>query len=219
MRDVCRRVRETGVDGVLIGRSAQGAPWLFRNKQAVKQALSSTARDFYWKNRRVFLDERFQIIVEHSEHFNDSVSPRSFVAMRKHLTWYCRNFRGAAEMRAQMTRASNAAEVRRTLADFLTRGEEVHAGSPAVHITQPSRQCFPFQLDRFLHGFDPCFDFAAAPRDFGAARRAFEVIAPEFDETLSADLSIEDEVLQFAAGKGAFGGRGRRKASSSVATR
>ena len=43
MRDVCRRVRETGVDGVLIGRSAQGAPWLFRNKQAVKQALSSGA--------------------------------------------------------------------------------------------------------------------------------------------------------------------------------
>ena len=43
MRDVCRRVRETGVDGVLIGRSAQGAPWLFRNKQAVKQALNSGA--------------------------------------------------------------------------------------------------------------------------------------------------------------------------------
>jgi hypothetical protein len=54
--------------------------------------------------------------------------------MRKHLTWYCRNFRGAVEMRAQMTRASNAAEVRRTLADFLTRGEELHAGSPAVHM-------------------------------------------------------------------------------------
>jgi nucleoside triphosphate pyrophosphatase len=29
----------------------------------------------------------------------------------------------------------------------------------------------------------------------------FEVIAPEFDEKLSADLSIEDDVLQFAAGK------------------
>ena len=29
----------------------------------------------------------------------------------------------------------------------------------------------------------------------------FEVIAPEFDETLNAELSIEDEVLRFAAGK------------------
>ena len=37
----------------------------------------------------------------------------------------------------------------------------------------------------------------------------FEVIAPEFDETLSADLSIEDEVLQFAAGKARSVARGR----------
>ena len=133
MRDVCRRVRETGVDGVLIGRSAQGAPWLFRNKQAVKQALNSGA-DFLLEETPVSLDERFQIIVEHSEHFERLCESSRFVAMRKHLTWYCRNFRGAAEMRAQMTRASNAAEVRRTLADFLARGEEVHAGSPAVHM-------------------------------------------------------------------------------------
>src|SRR5258708_35858396 len=38
---------------------------------------------------------------------------------------------------------------------------------------------------------------------------SFEVIAPEFDETLSADLSIEDEVLQFAAGKARSVARGR----------
>src|SRR5258708_9351664 len=37
----------------------------------------------------------------------------------------------------------------------------------------------------------------------------FEVIAAEFDETLSADLSIEDEVLQFAAGKARSVARGR----------
>ena len=37
----------------------------------------------------------------------------------------------------------------------------------------------------------------------------FEVIAPEFDEKLSADLSIEDEVLQFAAGKARSVARGR----------
>jgi len=37
----------------------------------------------------------------------------------------------------------------------------------------------------------------------------FEVIAPEFDEKLSADLSIEDEVLQFAAGKARSVAHGR----------
>ena len=37
----------------------------------------------------------------------------------------------------------------------------------------------------------------------------FEVIAPEFDEKLSADLSIEDDVLQFAAGKARSVARGK----------
>jgi hypothetical protein len=40
------------------------------------------------------------------------------MAMRKHLSWYCRNFRGAAEMRAKMTRANSADEVRYRLQEF-----------------------------------------------------------------------------------------------------
>jgi tRNA-dihydrouridine synthase B len=39
LRDAFRRVRDTEVDGVLIGRGAQGDPWLFQNKHAVTQAL------------------------------------------------------------------------------------------------------------------------------------------------------------------------------------
>ncbi len=39
MHDVSERVRQTRVDGVLIGRSAQGDPWMFRAKAAVKRAL------------------------------------------------------------------------------------------------------------------------------------------------------------------------------------
>ena len=149
MRDVCRRVRETGVDGVLIGRSAQGAPWLFRNKQAVKQALNSGA-DFLLEEPPISLDERFQIIVEHSEHFERLCESSRFVAMRKHLTWYCRNFRGAAEMRARMTRASNAADVRCTLADFLScGGDEVRARTAGVY-TRPFDSTLPSVSARSL---------------------------------------------------------------------
>ena len=38
--DAHRRIRETHVDGVLIGRGAQGDPWLFREKDRVKEALA-----------------------------------------------------------------------------------------------------------------------------------------------------------------------------------
>ena len=40
MTQVQRRVRETQVDGVLLGRVAQGNPWIFRAKHQVKRALA-----------------------------------------------------------------------------------------------------------------------------------------------------------------------------------
>lgn len=49
--------------------------------------------------------------------------------MRKHLTWYCRNFRGAADMRARMTRANSAADVRRCLAEFMTSAPDEARGA------------------------------------------------------------------------------------------
>ncbi|HKY07046.1 MAG TPA: tRNA-dihydrouridine synthase [Candidatus Binatia bacterium] len=112
------RVRQTGVDGVLIGRGAQGDPWIFRGKEMLKNAL----RDG-WERMAgdvpIPMEERFRVIAEHAEHFERCFGPSRFVAMRKHLTWYCRNFRGAAEMRARMTRATSADEVRRQLREFL----------------------------------------------------------------------------------------------------
>lgn len=127
LADALRRVRETGVDGVLIGRGAQGDPWLFRDKNRLKSAYR-TGGDFNIDPDSVGLAERFRVIIEHSEHFERACGRERFMAMRKHLTWYCRHFRGAAEMRAQMTRANNAAEVRRHLAQFLaTQGDDENA--------------------------------------------------------------------------------------------
>jgi tRNA-dihydrouridine synthase len=131
LQDVFRRVRETGVDGVLIGRGAQGDPWLFRNKDGVKQALRASAQ-FPSVDPSISLEERFAVIVEHCEHFERLCGRSRFMAMRKHLTWYCRNFRGAAEMRARMTRANSADEVRRCLAEFLSAAskDELTSRSP-----------------------------------------------------------------------------------------
>ncbi|HEX9786926.1 MAG TPA: tRNA-dihydrouridine synthase [Candidatus Binatia bacterium] len=118
MRDAYRRVRQTGVDGVLIGRGAQGDPWLFREKEAIKRALRGDG-ELMLHAAAVGLEERFRVVIEHCELFERLSGVARFVAMRKHLTWYCRNFRGAAEMRARLTRANNAAEVRRGLTEFM----------------------------------------------------------------------------------------------------
>lgn len=130
LHDVYRRVRQTGVDGVLIGRGAQGDPWIFRNKGAVKKALGGNY-ELFLPVAPVDIAERFRVVVEHSEHFERASGRSRFMAMRKHLTWYCRNFRGAAEMRARMTRSDSAEDVRRCLHEFMAR-ELVEANAPSA---------------------------------------------------------------------------------------
>jgi tRNA-dihydrouridine synthase len=148
LQDAYRRVCQTGVDGVLIGRSAQGDPWIFREKDALKRALR---RNLGWtaQGAPVGLEERFRVMVEHGEHFERLCGRSRFMAMRKHLTWYCRHFRGAAEMRARMGRANSAEEVRRCFLEFLTRSScEEHAHQlSAEHLSHAE---FPSRPDRMF---------------------------------------------------------------------
>jgi len=110
MAEVYRRVRETHVDGVLIGRAAQGEPWIFRAKEQVKQSLRAQCEEMI-HDVPVSLAERFRVMLEHSAHFAGHTQIHSFVGMRKHLAWYCNGFRGAAELRAQMVRVKDLDEV------------------------------------------------------------------------------------------------------------
>ncbi|MGH7798028.1 MAG: tRNA dihydrouridine synthase [Candidatus Binatia bacterium] len=133
LRDAYRRVRQTGVDGILIGRSAQGDPWLFREKDAVKRALRCDD-ELMLHATPVDFEERFRVIIEHCEHFERLSDAARFMAMRKHLTWYCRDFRGAAEMRARMTGANSAADVRRCVAEFISSmPNKVSAARASMH--------------------------------------------------------------------------------------
>ncbi len=117
MADVYRRVCETGVDGVLLGRATQGNPWIFRAKDRVKQALRFNGAVFI-DHGPVSLGERFRVILEHSKHFEQHWGLSSFVGMRKHLAWYCKASPRAAELRSRMVRLNNVKEVVDCLRDY-----------------------------------------------------------------------------------------------------
>jgi nifR3 family TIM-barrel protein len=116
MGDVYRRVNQCGVDGVLLGRAAEGNPWIFKAKEHVKQALRDSVPPA--TSQPIGLAERFSVIVEHSHHFETYVQERNFVGMRKHLIWYCRDFRGAAELRTKMVRVNGTSDVIQCLRDY-----------------------------------------------------------------------------------------------------
>jgi nifR3 family TIM-barrel protein len=125
LSEVVRRVCETGVDGVLVGRAALGAPWFFRNKEEARHAVQ-TDEAVVAPSWTPDLATRFRVLVEHAREFEVQWGSRQFRRMRKHLGWYCKGFPGAAALRAKMFLVSSVAELEAALADYHASVHEHH---------------------------------------------------------------------------------------------
>jgi tRNA-dihydrouridine synthase len=118
MEELVRRVQDTHVHGVLIGRGALGNPWFFRAKDWAKAQASNRGQSGDG-TVPVPLEERFRVALEHARYFEALGGTSRFAAMRKHLGWYCTGFFKAAEVRAQMFRAGSSQDVERILAGIV----------------------------------------------------------------------------------------------------
>ncbi|MFQ5781062.1 MAG: tRNA dihydrouridine synthase, partial [Nitrospiria bacterium] len=125
MDDAFWRIRQSGVDGVLLGRAAFGNPWVFRNKAALRQAVTKSSlhqrkeEGTIIQDDPVPLEERFRVALEHARLFQETHGRSRFVGMRKHLGWYCRGFQGARAMRARMVHVNGLEEVEAILSPHL----------------------------------------------------------------------------------------------------
>ena len=91
-KDAKRMTEETGCDGIMIARAAQGNPWVFRevlHELRTGEALS-----------RPSAEEVYEMILRHAallmQDKGEYVAVRE---MRKHIAWYTAGFKGAARMR------------------------------------------------------------------------------------------------------------------------
>ena len=117
LSDVVRHVRETGVDGVLVGRAALGVPWFFRDKEQARHCVQ-TDRSMASPPWTPDLAARFGVLLEHARVFERQWGSRQFRRMRKHLGWYCKGFPRAAALRARMFLVSSVAELEAALAEY-----------------------------------------------------------------------------------------------------
>lgn len=114
-----QRIKDSGVNGVLIGRGALGNPWIFQGIQHVRESLS-TGSHMKLKTSEPSLEEKFQAMINHAQSFEAIHGPERFVRMRKHLGWYCSSFPHAAAMRVQMVRTNGSQDVINILQAYLT---------------------------------------------------------------------------------------------------
>ncbi|MFT7433543.1 MAG: tRNA-dihydrouridine synthase B [Alphaproteobacteria bacterium] len=103
--DAKMALEQSGCDGVLIGRGAQGRPWFFG--QVVHYLETGE------KLPDPSLDEQLEVVLQHfnlsMEHYGEL---RGMRHMRKHLGWYSKGFKHGNEFRRQINTLTDANVVR-----------------------------------------------------------------------------------------------------------
>src|SRR5689334_24843609 len=103
--------RQSGADGVMIGRGAYGRPWF---PAQVIHYLRTGAR-----KSDPPLARQLEVVLEHYEavlaHYGRDTGVRM---ARKHLAWYSKGLPGSAEFRAEVNREAEPARVREMLRAF-----------------------------------------------------------------------------------------------------
>ena len=96
----------TGADGLMIGRSAQGRPWIFREIAHFLATGQRLAPPTVAEARAAILEH----LEDHYAFHGDDVG---VLTARKHLHWYTAAFAGATEFRQRINAAGTAAAQRK----------------------------------------------------------------------------------------------------------
>ncbi len=103
----------TGADALMIGRAAQGRPWLFRE---IEHYLNTGT---HLLPPRVA--EIHEILLAHLEDLYDFYGVDTGVRVaRKHISWYTRGLSGSAAFRHAMNQLPDSVMQRRAVNDFFT---------------------------------------------------------------------------------------------------
>lgn len=114
-QDALRMLDETGCDGVLIARGAQGNPWLFREVKAAMEGKDCPV---------ITGRERVEMALRHLDLEVQLHGERGGVLeMRKHIAWYVAGMRDSAQFRQKVNLLSGADNVRNALHEFLRETE------------------------------------------------------------------------------------------------
>ena len=108
--DAVRMMEETGCDAVIVGRAAQGNPWIFRE---IKAALRGETIQPPTPGERVRMAARhFEL---EQTLFGEKLA---VLQMRKHIAWYVHGMKDASRFRVRVNQMNSAAEVLAALEEF-----------------------------------------------------------------------------------------------------
>lgn len=102
----------TGADAIMIGRAAQGRPWIFREVGHFLATGEHLAPPLVAEVRRLLLDH----LHDHYSLYGELTGVRS---ARKHIAWYLRALPGGEALRAHINTIEDSATQWQAVADYL----------------------------------------------------------------------------------------------------
>ena len=107
----CDMMKQTGCDAVMIGRAAQGNPWIFSELCAKSEGRA-------WQ--RPSKQEVADMIIRHAgmliECKGEYIGSRE---MRKHAAWYTKGYPGSSAFRGRLNGACSLDDLKRLMEEFL----------------------------------------------------------------------------------------------------
>ncbi|MEU4212651.1 tRNA dihydrouridine synthase DusB [Streptomyces sp. NPDC026206] len=112
--DAVRMMRETGCDGVVVGRGCLGRPWLFGDLvSAFEEGGAGTCAS-------PTLREVARVMVRHAQLLGEWLEneERGVIDFRKHVAWYTKGFSIGSELRKKLAIASSLDELGALLSEL-----------------------------------------------------------------------------------------------------
>ncbi|TLM84878.1 tRNA dihydrouridine synthase DusB [Pseudarthrobacter sp. NamE2] len=161
--DAVRMVRETGVDGVVVGRGCQGRPWLFGDLQAAFEGSDT--------RHTPNLGQVADGVYRHAQLMIETFGGDEYKALReirKHMAWYFKGYPVGGDLRAKLATVPTL-EVLRTLLDELDQDVPypgVDSEGPRGRAGTPKKPALPKDwLDSRSLNDEQSRDIAAAELD------------------------------------------------------
>ncbi len=104
-------LEHTGSDGVMIGRGAVGAPWIFHQLRTGSKDIDNALKH--------------AIIMEHFDKMIEFYGNHGVPMFRKHTHTYSKGYRGASKLRDEVNRISDPLEYRDVIDNFFKNNEMV----------------------------------------------------------------------------------------------
>ena len=116
-------LQHTGADAVMIGRAAQGRPWLFREIEHFLNTGEHLPAPEISEIRHVLVAHVHELYGFYGEHTGLRVA-------RKHISWYTKGLAGSAQFRHRMNQLESTAGQLAAVEDFFSeqaqRGSQLH---------------------------------------------------------------------------------------------